>query len=92
MDDLVERVARALSVPEHHTGWRYLSGQEKNLYRMQAEYALKEITATRSGDKERARMAYKTGYQEGVADADGLFCRDACEEGWQQYSERSNAL
>jgi hypothetical protein len=38
--------------------------------------------------REAERMAYKTGYQEGIEDADGLFDRDACEEGWGQYLER----
>lgn len=41
----------------------------------------------RHGDIEALRMAYKTGYQEGVEDSDGNFCREACEEGWQQYLE-----
>lgn len=43
LDKLIERVARAISVPEHHAGWEHLSATEQDLYRMQADYALKEL-------------------------------------------------
>ena len=36
----VERVARAISVPQHHTGWDMLSDTEKDLFYMQAGYAI----------------------------------------------------
>jgi hypothetical protein len=43
---MVERVARAISIPEHHTSWDSLSETERDLYRMQADYALKAILST----------------------------------------------
>lgn len=36
---------------------------------------------------EAIRMAYKTGYAEGIEDGGSMFDRQACEEGWQQYRE-----
>lgn len=42
-EEIIEEMARALSVPQHHTPWDLLSEVEKNLYRMQADYALKSI-------------------------------------------------
>jgi hypothetical protein len=47
-DDLRERVARALSIPEHHTTWDLLTDRQKDLYRMQADYACKEFAAIAS--------------------------------------------
>jgi hypothetical protein len=71
---MVERVARAISIPEHHTSWDSLSETERDLYRMQADYALKAILST--GDDaglveliERCqRIAdYSEAYRSGVA-------------------------
>lgn len=42
---LVERVARAISIPQHHTTWDILTWQEKDLFYTQADYA---ISAMRS--------------------------------------------
>ena len=39
-DALVERVARAISVPQHHTTWDLLTEVEQDLYRQQARYAI----------------------------------------------------
>lgn len=35
-----ETVARALSIPEHHTGWDLLTDAEKDLFYRQADCAL----------------------------------------------------
>jgi hypothetical protein len=43
--ELVERVARAISIPQHHTTWDILTWQEKDLFYTQADYA---ISAMRS--------------------------------------------
>lgn len=43
------------------------------------------------GERERLRMAYKTGYAEGVEDSNGMFDRESCEEGWGQYAENISA-
>jgi hypothetical protein len=42
-DDRLEAVARAIAIPEHHTGYDRLTAQEKDLYRMQAYYAMAEM-------------------------------------------------
>ena len=39
-EKLVEQVARAISVPEHHTTWDLLSEMQKSLYYMQAQAAI----------------------------------------------------
>jgi len=39
-------------------------------------------------DPDTVRLAYKNGYQEGIEDGDGIFDREACEEGWLQYAEQ----
>ena len=44
-----------------------------------------------ASEGERLRMAYKTGYAEGVEDSNGMFDRDSCEEGWGQYAEKLSA-
>lgn len=51
---LVERVAKAISVPQHHTTWDMLSEQEKDLFYMQAEYAIAAIEALPARNDERA--------------------------------------
>lgn len=43
MTELREKVARALSVPQHHTGWPLLSFAEKDLYYMQADAAISAV-------------------------------------------------
>lgn len=53
--------------------------------------ATREEAPAEAGEPEALRMAYKTGYQEGVEDSDGNFCRDACEEGWGKYLEALRA-
>lgn len=42
-------------------------------------------------ERERLRMAYKTGYADGVEDSSGMFDRESCEEGWGQYAEKLSA-
>ena len=56
-----------------------------------AALATREEAPAEAGEPEALRMAYKTGYQEGVEDSDGNFCRDACEEGWGKYLETLRA-
>lgn len=44
MPDLIERVAQAISIPEHHTTWDLLTDAQKDLYRHQAHYAVQLLT------------------------------------------------
>lgn len=45
------RVARAISIPQHHTTWDLLTEREKDLFYMQAEYAIGTINEIRSAQK-----------------------------------------
>jgi hypothetical protein len=45
-EKLVWDVARAISVPEHHTTWGILTDAQKDLYYMQAEYAISAMRAS----------------------------------------------
>lgn len=42
-EELLWRIARNLSVPEHHTTWDLLTERQKDLYFMQAQYAYSTI-------------------------------------------------
>lgn len=42
-DALIEKVARALSIPQHHTTWDTIPEVEKDLFYMQADYAIYAI-------------------------------------------------
>ena len=41
--DIIERAARALSVPEHHTTWDILTPMQQDLYYMQARAVLSAL-------------------------------------------------
>lgn len=45
-EEMLERVARAISVPQHHTTWDTLTWQEKDLFYMQADYAIKAMSSS----------------------------------------------
>jgi hypothetical protein len=59
----IEEIARAISIPEHHTGWELLSETQRDLYRMQAGYAY-SVMEKRLGEA----------YDEGVEDGIGWHC------------------
>ena len=40
---MIEKVARAISIPQHHTGWDSLTSMQKDLFYMQADYAIKAL-------------------------------------------------
>lgn len=65
MTDLRDAIARALSIPEHHTGWDKLTDRERDLFYMQADYAIKAFaqpTPTISQSNEATSMLHPTIY------------------------------
>jgi hypothetical protein len=40
MTEMREKIARACSIPQHHTTWDTLTWQEKDLFYMQADYVI----------------------------------------------------
>lgn len=55
MGEMIERVARAISVPQHHTTWDLIPEVEKALFYMQARTAMEtvrqELAAFTNADK-----------------------------------------
>jgi len=44
-EGMIEAIARAISIPQHHTTWDLISDMEKSLFFMQAGYAVKAMLA-----------------------------------------------
>lgn len=59
--------------------------------KLQAALTPRHEAPASEGERERLRIAYKTGYAEGVEDSNGMFDRESCEEGWGQYAENISA-
>jgi len=62
--DIIERAARALSVPEHHTTWDILTPMQKDLYYMQARAVLSALREPDEGMIDVGLKAY-LGWRDG---------------------------
>jgi hypothetical protein len=85
--ELREEIARALSIPQHHTTWDTLTWQEKDLFYMQADYALHVFASRLSPTPEtglvealREYGTHKSGCRMRVAMGQSCIC------GWAEVS------
>jgi hypothetical protein len=67
--DLVERVARAISIPQHHTTWDILTWQEKDLFYTQADYAISAMRSATPPEAARVEGLHAPADEDALAKA-----------------------